>query len=482
MIAWVGVALAAAPARADDSYQQAARLAADDDNEKALAIVDAALAKSGKDLRLLELKGTLLLKMRDFEGALAAYQAYIAAGATGANRRAAQKIVAGLHSVKSSFLAISVANGPAFIYLDSKTQGTFCTASPECTKGVLPGDYKVIAERPGFERWTKHVTVAVDRTTKLEVALVEKPSPISVRVQPGAHLSIDRASPGATIAAGDHEIVAVLDGYGTVHRKVSAHEGKPVDVEIALAKLVPIKTTPGAELALDDARVDIEDGGVAVPSGAHALVVRAPGYHDRRVAIPADRTADYTIAAELEPLGALVRIDGAPAGAKLVVDGAPVASAPFAGPVEVAPGAHRIEVRADGYLPYRVRGSFGSAQPVDLRLTDVRRESHRYTYIAGASTLGVLALGAGLSYFAVRDTNIYNARAARPGVTPDDVALATIRSDGEHFALAADIAYGLGIAGVGVTTYLMMREGRGESGGSLRFGVAPGAMTVAGRF
>jgi hypothetical protein len=481
MIVWVGVALAA-PALADDSYQQAARLAADDDNEKALAIVDAALAKSGKDLRLLELKGTLLLKMRDFEGALAAYQAYISAGATGANRRAAQKIVAGLHSVKSSFLAVTVANGPAFIYLDSKTQGTFCTASPGCTKGVLPGDYKVIAERPGFERWTQHVTVALDRTTKLDVTLVEKPSPITVRVPTGAHVAIDGADAKPTVSAGDHEVVASLAGYGTVHRKVSAHEGKPVDVDIALAKLVPIKTTPGAELALDDARIEVEDGGVAVPPGAHALVARAPGYHDRRIAIPEERAADYAIAAELEPLGALVRIDGAPAGARLVVDGAAVATAPFSAPVEVAPGAHRIEVRAAGYLPYRVRSSFGSAQPVDLRLTDVRLESHRYTYIAGASTLGVLALGAGLSYFAVRDRNIYDARAARPGVTPDDVALATLRSDGEHFALAADVAYGIGIAGVGITTYLMMREGRGESGGSLTLGFAPNGASVAGRF
>jgi hypothetical protein len=82
----------------------------------------------------------------------------------------------------------------------------------------------------------------------------------------------------------------------------------------------------------------------------------------------------------------------------------------------------------------------------------------------------------------VRDRNIYDARASRPGVTPDDLARATIKSDGEHFALAADVAYGLGIAGAGITTYLMMREGRGESAGALTFGVAPGGMTVAGRF
>jgi hypothetical protein len=387
MIVWVGVALAAAPARADEAnYQQAARLAAEDDNEKALAIVDAALARSGKDLKLLELKGTLLLKMRDFEGALVAYQAYIDAGATGANRRAAQKIVAGLHAVKSSFLSIAVANGPAFIYLDSKTEGTFCTASPECTKGVLPGDYKVIAERPGFERWSQRVTAGANRTTKVEVTLVEKPSVVTVRVDPpGASVTVDGAAPdGSRLAAGDHDVVASLAGYGTLRNKLSVHEGKPVELALSLAKLVPATVTRDAELSLDDTRVELEAGGLAVPPGTHVLVARASGYHDKRVEIPADRAADYAIAAELEPLGALVRIDGAPAGARLVVDGTPVAAAPFAGAIEVAPGTHRIEVRAAGFLPYRDQGSFGSAQTVDLRLTDVRRESHRYTYIAGA--------------------------------------------------------------------------------------------------
>jgi len=487
MIAWVVVALVSRYAGADDTrdkYKQAAQLAADDDNDKALALVEAGLASASKDLQLLELKGTLLLKMRDFEGALAAYQAYIDAGATGANRRAAQKIVASLHGVKSSSLDLAVTNGPAFVYLDSRTQGTFCTASPRCTKGMLPGDYKLIVERPGFERWTKHVTVEHDRATKVEVTLIEKPSPITVRVaESGARITIDgTVHDGAPIAGGDHEVVASLAGYGTVHRRVAAHEGKAVEVDISLAKLVPIKTIATAELSIDDTRVDLEDGGVPVGPGAHVLVAHATGFHDKRVAIPSERASDYTIAAELDPMGALVRIVGAPTGARLVVDGTAVATAPFTEPVEVAPGAHQIEVRSAGYLPYRDQGAFATAQTVDLRLTKLRPESHRNSYIAGASALGALALGAGFSWLAVHDRNIYDARAARPGVTLDDSALGTLRSDGEHFALAADASFAIAAIGAGLTTYLMIRERHGESSGSLQFGLVPTGASVAGRF
>src|SRR3954471_8402882 len=96
--AWVGLGLALAERsgaadEARSNYQQAVRLAGDDENDKALALFVAGLAAAAHHLKLPELKGNLLLKMRDYAAALAAYQAYIDAGATGANRRAAQKIV-----------------------------------------------------------------------------------------------------------------------------------------------------------------------------------------------------------------------------------------------------------------------------------------------------------------------------------------------------------------------------------------------------
>jgi PEGA domain-containing protein len=488
IITSVGVACLAAPAAATPdaraNYKQAVQLAGDDDNDKALALVEAALATAPKDLQLLELKGNLLLKTRDYPGALAAYQAYIDAGAAGANRRAAQKIVASLQDVRSSYLEIAVSNGPAFVYLDSRTQGTLCTASPSCKTNMLPGDYKVIVERPGFDRWTQHVTVTPKQTTRVDATLVEKPSRVTVRVaDPGARITIDNAPlADAPIAAGDHEIVVTLAGHGTVKKRISLHEGKAVDLDIALAKLVKIDTAREATINIDGTRVAIEDGGVPIPPGAHAVVVHVDGFHDATIAVPADRAADYAIAPTLSPLGALVHVDGAPAGAQLVVDGNSIASAPFHGPVEVAPGAHRIEIRAPGFLPYRDRGAFASAQPVQLRMTDMRPVSHRDTLIAGTVTLGVLALGAGASWFALRQQSAYEQRAALPGVTTTDPTLQDMRSSGQHLALAADIAYGLAAIGAGVSTYLWIREGRRESHGSLSLGVSPAGASVAGRF
>jgi hypothetical protein len=68
----------------------------------------------------------VLLKLRDYSGAFAAYQLYVGAGATGANRRDALKILDDLRPAQTTFLDITLANGPASIYLDSPTLGVFC--------------------------------------------------------------------------------------------------------------------------------------------------------------------------------------------------------------------------------------------------------------------------------------------------------------------------------------------------------------------
>lgn len=309
-LAGAGVALAAPKGGVGEKLESATRLDDAGDTDKALAVIDEGLAIAPKDLRLLSLKGAVLLKMRDYPGALAAYQAYLDAGATGTGRQVAEKIVHNLRAARSTFLEVTLANGPAAIYLDSKTQGVFCTAAPSCNKAMLPGDFKVIAERPGFDRWTGRVTIETDKTAKLAITLAETPSSLTIRVaQPGAHVTIDDTPYDAptTVAAGSHRIVVSLAGHAETRLEATAHEGKPVELDVTLTPLVPIRVGPsGATLLLDDKPVAIQDGGIAVPPGAHALVARAQGFHDRRIEIPAERAADYQLAIELAPIEATV--------------------------------------------------------------------------------------------------------------------------------------------------------------------------------
>jgi hypothetical protein len=305
--AWAGVAGAAPGADALDKYRAAVKLVNSGNIEQALVTIEEGLAIAPRQLLLLGLKGSVQFTLRDYPGALTTYLAYLDAGPIGENKTKAKEIVLVLRNV--GFLDTTLTNGPADLYLDSERLGVFCTAAPTCHKAVVPGKHKVIAKRPGFEPWTGQITIANHETTKREVTLVEKPSLLSVRVAPpGARVLVDDTVYEAptSVAAGSHRVVVSLAGHLEARREAIAHQGKPVEIDVALTPVVPVRVEPSstAQLLLlldDNYPLAIEDGGLAVPPGPHTLVVRAQGFRDHQVKIPAERSPDYHLTIELEP-------------------------------------------------------------------------------------------------------------------------------------------------------------------------------------
>jgi hypothetical protein len=275
--------------------------------DEALVAIDEGLALAPGDLSLLSLRGSVLMATHDLPGALTAYRAYLAAGATGAKKRQVEALVKELRPLDTTFLDITVANGPAQIYLPVISKAALCVAAPSCAHvAILPRTYQIIAERPGFERWTSRVAVAADRTTTVQIDLVEQPSALTVRATPeGGEISVDGApfqSPGK-VAAGPHQIKISAAGYAEANRKVSAHEGHPLELDVALTPLIPIRVSPpNAALALDGGAIQSRAGRIELPPGTHRLIARAQGFHDSVVEIPAERAVGYQIAVDLAPV------------------------------------------------------------------------------------------------------------------------------------------------------------------------------------
>ncbi len=299
-----GAATSKAGARA--KCDAAKHLVSRGEYKEALAVIEGGLAAAPSDRCLLGTMAPVLTALHDLPRALAAYQAYLATGLTGAKRRQVEEIIKELRPLQTTFLAITVTNGPARIYIPVMGESAVCTAAPACSKlPVLPRAYPVMAERPGFERWTGRATVKADQTTTLAITLVEQPSPIAVRVSPpGGRVTVDDApyDPSARVTPGRHRIAASLAGHRDERREIDAHEGKPVEVDVTLLPVVPIRVVPAnATLALDHGAVEIKDGGVVLPPGDHTLVARAQGFDESIVKIPAARPVDYAIAVELAP-------------------------------------------------------------------------------------------------------------------------------------------------------------------------------------
>lgn len=298
---------AAKKASAADLYAQAQKAYNAGEYVQARDLARQGLAIAPKDRNLLLLHGTVLIKLFDNTGALAAYQAYVDSGVGGAQKRDALEIIANLKKVETTFLEITVENGPAKIYLDSSAQGLLCDAAPTCKTTVFPRRYTVIAERAGFEPKAgsvRGVVVAPDKTTAFALTLVEKPSPVAVRVaQPEAVITVDGApyTAGQALAAGSHEIVVTLAGHAEERRTVKAALGAPIDLDIALSPIVPARVRPAtATLRIGGKPIALKDGGLAIPAGEQVLVVSAPGHRDREVKVPAQRTPQYEIVVELE--------------------------------------------------------------------------------------------------------------------------------------------------------------------------------------
>lgn len=305
-------ASAPTPTPPDAALAEAQKAFAAGDFDAALAAIASGLASDAKSLQLLWLRADILLARRDFEGALAAYEAYLAARPRGANRRKVRKIIGNLAAVRTTLLKVTVDPGPAQVFLDSKTLGVYCEAAPTCQKGIFPGRYQLIIEGPGFEPARQRAVVTLGQTTEIAVSLTEKPSQLTVEVIPAdAQVVIDGGAAASgrqsvELPAGEHTVDVSLDGFVAASQTVTLTRGNPGVVELALAELVPVTVSvPDANLTLDGAPVTLTDGGaIAIASDGqdHVLTATAQGYQDATVTISKDRSRGTGVEVILETI------------------------------------------------------------------------------------------------------------------------------------------------------------------------------------
>jgi hypothetical protein len=422
--------------------------------------------------------------MTDYGPALDAYQRYLAAGATGGNRREVLRIVESLKSVTSTFLEVTVSNGPADVFLDTRGGKPFCVANPTCKRGVVPGNYLVRIDRQGFKPITERTFIPANQVTTITKTLAEKPSPLVVRASPpDAAVEVDGAPAAKEIAPGDHAVTVRKEGYVPQRQSVKAADGKPIELVVELLPGVPVTVTPpDAKLFVDGEETAAQGGYLAVRQGAHEVTARAPGFREARATVPAERIG-YRLQLTLEPTGAvLAAVRGAPAGSALLVDGQPRGVLPLAEPLELAPGDHTIEVRADGYLPFRKSATLAERQRATVELGDLRKPQKTKAWIAVGVAGAGLAAGSIFGVLALNKRTQYDDLAAQRGVVTDgmniDPELDSLRSAGKRNSLLSDIGFGVGLVAAGAAIYWFATEGKGLSDGEIV--VTP--MGVAGRF
>lgn len=269
--------------------------------EKAAELVEQGLNNTPRDGKLNALKrklervlldkGKERFEQRDYLGALEAYEACLRV-ATLANRRVVEKIIKDLAPARTTSIEITVTNGPADIYVDSRTLGVVCKAASSCKKAWLPGNYDVFAEtqRPGFKPWAGAVSVQNGQAAKLSITLDQEPSQLTVRVTPpDARVTVDGAPHDASrpLPAGKHKVVVSLDDHKAETREVVAREGKPIELSVELKRIPPptivAQPAPPSRGGITGRRkIALAAGGVGVVALGTAIVLglQAKGLDD----------------------------------------------------------------------------------------------------------------------------------------------------------------------------------------------------------
>jgi hypothetical protein len=174
------------------------------------------------------------------------------------------------------------------------------------------------------------------------------------------------------------------------------------------------------------------------------------------IAALGERAEAERAARRTRPTTGTLRVESSVAGAQVRVGGRPVGRAPLPVPLSLTPGTHRLEVRSDGYVPFRAdvaivagvtTGAYADLEPI----TEHRaiRGTRLWTWVVGG--LGVAAfLGAGMvgALALAQDTD----------------------EDRRRWATASDVALGAGLALAVGATLLWFVEGRAIGTETLRGG------------
>ncbi len=224
------------------------------------------------------------------------------------------------------------------------------------------------------------------------------------------------------LSVGSHDVAAEHTGYVTFGEKIDVTRGRPTDFTLPLtAESTPTGTTvgsiavqtnvEGADILVDGtlAGVTGSDHRLIVPGvapGAHSVLARKSGYQNIKpqpVQVAQGRQLDVPLTlveakgSTNTPSDQYLMVQG-PAGAHVVVDQLSPLSIPSSGrlSVNVTPGTHSVDVRADGYQTWQstVQVRPGSRLPVVAELKTIPKsvptttpETHNPPVAAPTATL-----------------------------------------------------------------------------------------------
>jgi hypothetical protein len=267
--------------------------------------------------------------------------------------------------------------------------------------------------------------LAADRLAKAKASREEQAARIAeldvtVNVE-GAVIEIDNVEAGRTplkaplrVASGSHVVGAVAGGYTPARKEVTiaGRTKEKVAFELVamqgrLAHLALKTKLPGADVMVDGQSVGKTPlaASLSLAPGVHTVELRRSGYVTAKQDVTLGDGANGEIALDPEEDAALLASEGGMLALEvsepqsvLSVDGK--VRGPYAGPVRLPKGPHRIHLERGGFFPFERDVDIPSGRALTIKVDLEPTPETRASYVSSARsrrTWGLITLGGGVA-------------------------------------------------------------------------------------
>jgi hypothetical protein len=239
--------------------------------------------------------------------------------------------------------------------------------------------YEELSSRFGQQASAEEQMQTADAIAQLKAMvgelLLEASTPGALVVVDGQQRGTTPLAAPVTVNAGTHSVRAFKEGFAPFESQVTVAGGQRKRVAMTLRALAEsgrlIVSEAGAQpldVLLDGALVGRTPWQGSVSVGGHSVALRGAGNVGTppvTASIRANQVTSLTLRATV--LDAELRVEPTPANARVDIDGVPVGAGVWQG--RIPSGAHRVEVYAQGHVPFRRDMTASSGKREVVRVT-----------------------------------------------------------------------------------------------------------------